>query len=289
MTVFFSETRFLYNPRSLAGSTLFVAFMFLSFIARSQTTIVTDSPFIKGTSVVIPGLKFKKSGYHNFWLGKHYRKEWVTPVRVHNFYLDSAFGGLAPTEESGSRQTQGLRLKDSSGKEYVIRSIDKDFSRAFPDNFQGTFLARTAKDQASIGHPYSAITITPMIRAAGIYHTNPKVVFLPSQEPLGIYNAKYGDQLYLFEERPDDNQEDAANFGNSKNVIGSDKLFEHIYEDNDNRVDQKALAKARLFDMFIGDWGRHEDRGICRDPEEREHRCALQDFVAYLRLRRRRN
>jgi hypothetical protein len=270
MTVVFSENRFLNIPKSIAGGTLFVALIFLAFPTRSQTTVVTDSPVIKGTTVVIPGLEFKKSGYHNFWLGKHYRKEWATPVRVNNFCLDSTMGGLVPTEESGSRQTQGLRLKNSNGKEYVLRSIDKDFSRAFPDDFQGTFLARTAKDQASIGHPYSAITITPMIQATGIYHTNPKVVFLPSQDALGNYNLKYGNQLYLFEERPDDNQEDADNFGNSKNVIGSDKLFEHIYEDNDNRVDQKALAKARLFDMFIGDWGRHPDNWRWAKFDERD-------------------
>src|SRR4030095_3405081 len=224
MTVVFSESRLLYSPRPIAGGILFVALAILSSAARSQTTIVTDSPSIKGTTVVIPGLKFKRSGYHNFWLGKHYRKEWATAVRVNNFYLDTALGGLVPTEESGSRQSQGLRLKSSNGKEYVLRSIDKDFSRAFPDIFQGTFIARTAKDQASIAHPYAAITITPMIQATGIYHTIPKIVFLPSQQPLGNYNSKYGNQLYLFEERPDDNQEDADNFGNSENVIGSDKL-----------------------------------------------------------------
>ena len=216
MTVVFSEKKFLYIPRSIAGSTFFIALILLSFTARSQTTVVTDSPFIKGTTVVIPGLKFKKSGYHNFWSGKHYRKEWATPVRIENFYLDTALGGLVPTEESGSRQTQGLRLKSSNGKEYVLRSVDKDFSRAFPDDFQGTFIARSAKDQASIAHPYSAITITPMIQATGIYHTNPKIVFLPSQDSLGNYNLKYGNQLYMFEERPDDNQEDADNFGIQK-------------------------------------------------------------------------
>jgi hypothetical protein len=195
MTIVFSEKKFLCTPRSIAGSTLFIAFLFLSFTGRSQTTVISDSPFIKGTTVVIPGLKFKKSGYHNFWLGKHCRKEWATPVRFENFYLDTAMGGLAPTEEGGSRQTQGLRLKNKNGKEYVLRSVDKDFSRAFPDDFQGTFIARAAKDQASIGHPYSAITITPMIRATGIYHTNPRIVFLPSQESLGNYNLKYGNQL----------------------------------------------------------------------------------------------
>lgn len=234
-------------------------FLFISTLLAAQTTIVTDSPFIKGTTVVIPGLKYKRSGYHNVFWGAHYRKEWSTPVRVSNLYIDTAVGGLTPTAESGSRQSQGLRLKNGQGKEYVLRSVDKDFGRAFPDDFEGTFVTHIAKDQASIGYPFAAITITPMIQAAGIYHTNPRVVFVPSQGPLNEYNKKYGNQLYLFEERPDENQEDADYFGNAKNVIGSEKLFEHIYKDHDNRVDQKAFAKARLFDMFIGDWGRHPD------------------------------
>lgn len=266
ITVFF-QNKFLYLPKLVAGIIFFIS---LSFTATSQTTVVTDSPFVKGTTVVIPGIKFKRSGYHNFWSGKHYRKEWATPVRVNNFYLDTAKGGLVPIQESGSRQSRGLRLKNSQGKEYVLRSVDKDFSQALPDNFQGTFLARTAKDQASISHPYVAITITPMIQAAGIYHTNPKIVFLPSQSTLDSFNKEYANQLYLFEERPDDNQEDADYFGNSKNVIGSDKLFEHIYEDNDNRIDQKAFAKARLFDMFIGDWGRHPDNWRWAKFEEKD-------------------
>src|ERR1044072_8258602 len=116
MTIVFSENKSLNIPRSIAGSTFFIALIFLSLNVRSQTTVVTDSPSIKGTTVVIPGLKFKKSGYHNFWLGKHYRKEWITPVRVNNFYLDTALGGLVPTEESGSRQSQGLRLKSKNAK-----------------------------------------------------------------------------------------------------------------------------------------------------------------------------
>jgi len=251
----FSENGLLNFRRAIPA----IILLFNSTILKAQTTIVTDSPFIKGTTVVIPGIKYKRSGYHNLFWGRHYRKEWSTPVRVDNFYIDTAAGGLTPTVESGSRQSQGLRLKNSEGKEFVLRSVDKDFGRALPEDFEGTFVTRIAKDQASIGYPFAAITITPMIQAAGIYHTNPRIVFVPSQAPLNQFNAKYGNQLYLFEERPDENQEAAEYFGNSKNVIGSEKLFEHIYNDNDNRVDQKAFAKARLFDMFIGDWGRHPD------------------------------
>lgn len=225
---------------------------------RPQTFIIKDSPFVKGTTVVIPGREYKRSGYHNFFWGKHYRKEWETPIRVENFYLDTAKGGLTPFQEGGGRQSKNLRLKDKRGKEYVLRSVNKDFGRGLKD-MDGTFISRIAKDQVSIGHPYAAYTITPMIKAAGIYHTLPEIVFVPKQPSLNEYSDEYGDQLYLFEERPDENQEDADNFGNSKNLVGSEKLLEKIYDENDNKVDQVAFIRARLFDMLIGDWGRHPD------------------------------
>jgi hypothetical protein len=234
--------------------------LFVTATSKSQTVIMLDSPVVQGTTVVYPGLEYKRSAYHNFWWGKHYRKEWSTAVRVKNFYLDTAKGGLTVVKEGGSRQTMGLRLKDKNGKEYVLRSIDKDFRNGLDEMYHRTFIGRIAKDQASFGYPFAAITITPMIEATGIYHTRPEVVFVPEQERLGEFNKKFGNTLYLFEERPDANQEDAANFGNSKNVIGTEKLFEKIYEDNDHHIDQRAFAKARLFDMFIGDWGRHADQ-----------------------------
>jgi hypothetical protein len=225
----------------------------------AQTTVVTDSPAVKGTTVVIAGKEYKRSSYHNFFWGDHYRKEWTTAVRVNNFYLDTAKGGLTPTETGGGRQTKTLRVKNKNGKEYVLRSVNKNFGQALPDEARGTFMSNIARDQASIGHPFAAIVILPLAEAIGIYHTTPVIVFVPEQPALGDYNKEYGNQLYLFEERPDENQEDAPNFGNSVNLIGSEKLFEHIWKDNDNHVDQTAFVRARLFDMVIGDWGRHPD------------------------------
>lgn len=228
--------------------------------ASGQTYIVSDSPYVKGMTVVIPGKEYKRSGYHNFFWGRHYRREWSTPIRVENFYLDTAKGGLTPSQEGGGRQTKSLRLKDRKGKEYVLRSVNKDLSKGMKGrDVKGTFIARVAKDQVSFGHPYAAYTLTPMLEATGIYHTQPKMVFVPKQEKLGVYNDEYGDQLYLLEERPDENQRDAANFGYSGNVVGSEKLLEKIYDENDNAVDQLAFVRARLFDIFIGDWGRHPD------------------------------
>src|SRR4029077_19630043 len=40
----------------------------------------------------------------------------------------------------------------------------------------------------------------------------------------------------------------------------TEKLFENLYKDPDNKVDEKFYARTRLFDMWVGDWGRHEDQ-----------------------------
>src|SRR4029079_15488575 len=56
------------------------------------------------------------------------------------------------------------------------------------------------------------------------------------------------------------NQEDTPNFGFSEDVKGTENMYEKVFKDNDHRVDQRAFVKARLFDMFLGDWGRHDDQ-----------------------------
>jgi hypothetical protein len=209
---------------------------------------------------VIPGKQYGKSGLHNFLFGKHYRKEWTTPVTVPIINLDSAYGGLTPTEQGGGRQTRTLRLKTATGKQYVLRSIDKSFGAALPEELRGSFIEGIANDQVSIAHPFAAITVPVMAEAAGIFHTKPKIVFVPASSRLGSFSKDFANTLCLFEERPANDQQDAPNFGNSKEVVSTDKMFEKLFSDNHHRVDQVAFVKARLFDIFLGDWGRHEDQ-----------------------------
>ena len=210
--------------------------------------------------IAVAGPQYKRSSMHNFLWGKHYRKEWTTPVRIPLIYLDTASGGLTPYEGGGSRQTKSLRLHDGNNREYVLRSIDKTLSGAMPEIYRRTFVEKIVNDQVSIAHPYAAVMVAPMAEAAGIYHTWPRNVYLPKQKALDTFNTDFANKLYILEQRPDENWETAPNFGNSKKIIGTDKLFEKIHEDNKDLVDQEAFIRARLFDMFIGDWGRHEDQ-----------------------------
>jgi len=231
---------------------LSIAFLLLCpFIASGQS---------RDSIKVVAGKQYDRSWINEWLWGKHYRKEWATPVTMPLFFLDTAAGGLRPYEAGGGRQTKTLHLRNTNDKEYVLRSIDKRFGKALPDIYRGSFVEKILNDQVSIGHPYSAITISPMAEAAGIFHTNPTIGYVPRQQRLDSFNVEFGNTLYLFEQLPDENWQEAPNFANAKNIIGTEKMLQKIFEDNDNVVNQRAFVRARLFDMFIGDWGRHEDQ-----------------------------
>jgi len=241
------------NRIRLIRSLLTVSLFFLSIIVFAQTD--TSQYIITEASKNYE----RRTSYQKKW-GSHYRKEWSTPVKFKIVNLDTLAGGLNPYESGGGRQSKSLRLRDKDGKEYVLRSIDKNFGKALPEIYHGTFIESIINDQVTIGHPYAALTIPILAEAAGIYHTNPQIVYIPQQPALDSFNKDYGNQLYLFEQRPDENWESAPNFGNSKKIVGTEKLFEELQEDNDHSVDQLAFVRARLFDFLIGDWGRHEDQ-----------------------------
>lgn len=225
---------------------------------RAQTPSSPDTSL--QNKIVIAGSQYDRSGFHQWMWGRHYRKEWATPVTIPSIQLDTAFGGLTPYEAGGGMQSKTLRLRTANGKEYVLRSIDKSFGKALPEIYRNTFVEKIINDQASIGHPYAALTIPPMAAAAGIYHTNPVIRYVPKQAALGQFNEEYGDKLYLLEQRPDANWEEADNFGNAKDILSTKSLLEELLKDNDSKVEGDKYVRARLFDIFIGDWGRHEDQ-----------------------------
>ena len=158
-----------------------LALIVLPAFVQAQKTIIVDSSE-SGFRTVIAGQQYDRDGFHNFLWGKHYRKEWTTPVRVPVINLDTIHGGLTPTEQGGGRQTKTLRLKDPNGKQYVLRSVDKTYKGALPERFAETFIEDIANDQVSTAHPFAAIAVPIMIEAAGVYHTNPIIVFFDGKK-----------------------------------------------------------------------------------------------------------
>src|SRR5437868_3901543 len=90
-----------------------LALVILISISHHHSSFAQINSDTSNTITVIPGIEFQRSGWHNLFWGKHYRREWSTPVTVSKFYIDTALGGLIPAKEGGGRQTKTLRLKDA--------------------------------------------------------------------------------------------------------------------------------------------------------------------------------
>ncbi|WP_426059285.1 hypothetical protein [Hymenobacter sp. B1770] len=213
-------------------------------------------------SVVRPaGPEYDRSAAWEFFWGKHYRDIWATPITAPVLRLATAVpGGLHPLQAGGSYQTRTLRLRAASGKEFVLRSVDKDASVALPPGWKRRLLGDLMKDQTSVAQPYGAYVAAQLAEAAGVYHTNPRLVFVGDDPGLGKFRAAYANDLYLLEERPDGNQTDIASFGHSPQVVNTGRMLADIHQRPSARVEARSYLRARLLDMWLGDWSRREDQ-----------------------------
>ena len=211
-----------------------------------------------------------KSKTYRFLWGERYRKYFGTEVKAPTVNLDTLFGGLKPVRKGGGHQSKSLRLKDKKGREYVMRALRKNAGQyvqavACKDQyiegqFDGTATENLLSDVFTGSHPYAPFTIGKLSDAVGVYHTNPVLYYIPKQNSLGHFNDEFGDELYMIEERAASGHGDKASFGFANKVISTDDLLKKINKNDTHILDEEAYIKARLFDMLIGDWDRHEDQ-----------------------------
>jgi hypothetical protein len=203
---------------------------------------------------------YNKRGFQTFLMGDNYRDVWNAKVELPVFDIESEKGGLSTLKRGGGMQTRSLRLEDKNGKQYVLRSVNKYVEKALASNMQNTFAVDIVQDGISASHPFSSITIPKLADAAGVMHTNPKIVWIPDDPRLGIYQEEMANSICLFEERPADNRDDIESLGRSENIVNTGKVIKETQDKHNHRVDQKSVVRARLFDVLINDWDRHDDQ-----------------------------
>lgn len=196
----------------------------------------------------------------SFFVGDQYRKMWTTEVTVPIINLEKELGGLTPVKKGGGMASNSLRLVAEDEKEYILRSINKDYTRILPPEFRDLSLVDIARDQNSANMPYGALIIPILSEAAQVYYTDPELVYLKNQKALGNYNLFFPEEMYLLEQRPDGDWSDTEYFGSSEKIIGYSDLLEILREKKNHYVDQKWTLKSRLFDIIIHDWDRHDDQ-----------------------------
>jgi len=188
---------------------------------------------------------------HRFFLGTNYRRLWATPVTIKVLHLSKENGGLTIVRQGGGLQTRSLRLRDSTGKEWVLRTLEKFPERKLPANLKASVVKDILVDQVTTANPFAALTVPPFADALDIPHANPQIVYVARDEALGEYSNDFAEKVFLFEERSAEGNAGADN---------SEKMQEKLADDNDVSIDQELVLRARLLDMLLGDWDRHEDQ-----------------------------
>lgn len=188
-------------------------------------------------------------GLHRRVFGENYRKEWATPATLPVIKLSQIKGGLIPIQRGGGFQSKSLRLKDKAGKEWVLRSVNKYPEKVLPEAIRETFVLDVFTDAMSAQHPYSALIVPVIANAAGVPHASPVIGYVAPDTVLGIFEKDFAGTVCLLEEREP--------IGKTDNT---GKMLKELINDNDNSFDTTLFFKARLLDVFIGDWDRHEDQ-----------------------------
>ena len=223
-------------------------------VLKGISDTLREPDFVFKDSVVISASdKYKKEKKINdALLGKNYRREWNTPVQFKVFNLRKEKGGFIIKGIGGGKQTKSLKLEDKNGKEWTLRTIDKDPEKAVPENLRGTIGHAIVVDAISASSPYAPLTIPVLAKAAGVPAANPQFFFVPDDPAFGYYRPVFKNTVCMLEEKqptPDETDTKSTN-----------EIINKLFQQNDHHIDQPSVLRARLLDMLIGDFDRHNDQ-----------------------------
>jgi hypothetical protein len=229
---------------------LLAIFLFVSNISMAQSG--------GHTVTMAPNTGYSASGVQRFLMGTLYRDAWCTATTFNVLDLKTFAGGLKVVKVGGGgQQTKIVLFEGADGRRYAFRSVDKDPKAVLPEDYRETVAADILQDQISTSHPVGALVTNRLENELGILHARPHFFVLPDDPALGKAREEFAGMLGMLVERPGDHVRDDVIFAGADEVGNGNVPFNRTQASPKERVHARELLKARLFDMFIGDWDRH--------------------------------
>ncbi|MDT0295054.1 metallophosphatase [Mesonia ostreae] len=210
-----------------------------------------------------------KSGLHTWAWGDHYRNVYGKKIEVPVLFLDDLPANPKAISAGGGNQSRSLRLLDDNENEFTLREMRKSAVRFIQSSIENHYVVDYMKntvaedivtDFYTTAHPYAPFAVNGLSKSLGILHANPKIYYVPKQIGLGRFNESYGDKLYMIEEHVGDENKDFETFGASEDILSTADMLLELQDNKDAKIDEVEYIKARIFDMLIGDWDRHQDQ-----------------------------
>ncbi len=212
------------------------------------------------TARVAAGERYRASQLHQFFFGRDYRRLWVEPIEAEVLDMATEAGGLSPVKTVGGHQTLGLALKSNDGRAFTFRGVDKDPTATLPPELEGTIADRVVQDQISSSHPAAPLVAEPLMEATGVLGTKVRLVVMPDDPALGEFGSEFAGVLGTFQEYPTPGSATRPGFEGATEILSHLEMWKRLEASPADRVDSRAFLKARLLDIFIGDWDRHREQ-----------------------------
>jgi len=235
-------------------------FSILGFLFISYSVCISQNDYEKKYIEVTPGAQYEAGWLHELFLGEHWRDLWTTSLNVEILDLHKFTGGLTPIKRGGGFQTKSLRLMGKDGNIWKFRSMAKDPAKVLPKILRKTVVADVFQDQISSANPLAALVAAPILSAVGILQAKPYLVYMPDDAKLGKFREDFGGELGMIEIHPDVDEDEGREFEGADKIKSTFKLFDRLADKRSERVDANSYLKARLVDVFLGDWDRHTDQ-----------------------------
>jgi hypothetical protein len=209
------------------------------------------------TRTVAAGTQYEAGGFHEFLFGEGYRDLWTTPIEVPVLDLQKTGGGLTPVRVVGQAQGLGLAFKGADGKAYTFRSLHKHPERMLPEEWRDRFPAKIAQDQSSHTHPAAGQIYAALAEATGVTFTKPRLVVVPDDPALGEFRKTFAGEFGTIDEYPLPAAEGRPGFMGATEIISTTDLWKRWLAGPENRINSRALLKARALDLWLDNYDDH--------------------------------
>jgi len=197
------------------------------------------------------------SGMHKLLFGGDYRALWTTPATLEVLDLGTEAGGLTPVTRVGGMQTKALAFRGNDGRNCTFRSLEKDASEILEEDFRDTLVDEIVEDAQSAQHrrARSSCAACPRPRAfparRGGWSCSPTIRrwVRSRRSSRGRWVTSPSTRVAATPSNP--------GFLGITEIIDHIELYRRLEAGEGDRADEQALLKARLVDLFVGDWDRH--------------------------------
>ena len=225
--------------------------------------------------------KYESNRFKNWLMGSGYREAWSTPVKAPRLIIEEH--NLSPYARGGGGQTQSVKFKNAEKRKYAFRALDKEPEKALNEKLKKSIYKKVVQELITTMHPYAPLVVQELIKETDIIHIAPELYIMASgQNGLNSYRD-FDNKIGTLEEKPKGKGKKREGYKGADQIVSTHQMLADLISNPNYILDKDAFAKARVFDMYIGDWDKHEDNwkwAIYKDgkkklyipiPKDRDH------------------